>query len=69
MKDFVLSGRCGPIQYIDVYNMTNDLKTNHRDDALKMTFDKAHRGMEVNLAKAQMILTEISENPSINFVR
>lgn len=69
MKDFVLSGRCGPIQYIDVYNMTNDLKTNHRDDALRMTYDKAHWGMEVNLAKAQMILTEISENPSFNFVR
>ena len=69
MKDFVLSGLCGKIQYIDVYNMTNELKINHRADALYMTFDKAHWGMEVNLAKAQLILTEINENPSITFVQ
>ena len=69
MKDFVLSGLCGNIQYIDVYNMTNELKINHRADALYMTFDKAHWGMEVNLAKAQLILTEINENPSITFVQ
>jgi hypothetical protein len=68
MKDFILSGRCGPIEYIDVYNMTSDLKRHHRADAYKMAFDKAHWGMEVNLAKAQMILTEVNENPSVSFV-
>jgi hypothetical protein len=67
MKNFVLSGRCGKIEYIDVYNMTNDLLLNFEADAAYMTFDKAHWGMEVNLVKAQMLLTNINDNPNINF--
>ena len=67
MKNFVLSGRCGKIEYIDVYNMTNDLLLNFKADAAYMTFDKSHWGMEVNLIKAQILLTHINDNPNINF--
>jgi hypothetical protein len=51
--------RCGPINYIDVYNMTADLAVNHREDALKMTYDQVHWGVEVNLLKAQVILNAL----------
>jgi hypothetical protein len=68
MKDFILSGRCGPIDYIDVYNMTNELISHHEADAAYMTFDKAHWGMEVNLVKIQILLAQVNDNPNITFV-
>jgi hypothetical protein len=68
MKDFILSGRCGSIEYIDVYNMTNNLIANYEADAAYMTFDKAHWGMEVNLVKVQILLAQINDNPNITFV-
>jgi hypothetical protein len=68
MKDFILSGQCGPIEYIDVYNMTKELISHHEADAAYMTFDKAHWGMEVNLVKIQIILAQVNDNPKITFV-
>ena len=60
MRKFFEEGkRCGPVNYVDVYNMTADLATNHQVDALKMTYDQVHWGIEVNLIKAQIILNAL----------
>lgn len=62
MRQFMESGKCGPMGYIDVYNMTDYLLTNFPTDAAYMTFDEAHWGMEVNLEKVQIILNVIKRS-------
>ena len=59
MRDFFVSGGCGPVNYVDVYNMTRSLVLGHPDEAKTMTYDMAHWGMAVNLIKARMILNAI----------
>jgi len=56
MREFFDSKRCGNINYIDVYNMTNTLLQEQPGEAEKLTFDNVHWGMEVNLMKVQIIL-------------
>lgn len=57
MRDYFDSHHCGPVNYIDVYNMTLGLK--NRTEAVDMSYDRVHWGMEVNLVKAQIILNAI----------
>ncbi len=59
MREFFDNGGCGDVGYIDVYNMTRQLGTNHSTEALKLTYDKVHWGMRVNLMKAQIIINSI----------
>lgn len=59
MRQHFDAGGCGPVNYIDVYNMTRELTVNHLAEAEKMTYDKVHWGMEVNLVKAQIILNAL----------
>jgi hypothetical protein len=60
MRKFFEEGkRCGPVNYVDVYNMTADLAINHHEEALRMTYDQVHWGIEVNLQKAQVILNAL----------
>ena len=56
MKSFFLSKKCGNVNTIDVHDMTACLSKEHRDEALQLTYDKVHWGLEVNLMKAQIIL-------------
>jgi len=57
MRAFFDSHHCGPINYIDVYNMTLGLQ--NRTEAVDMSYDRVHWGMEVNLVKAQIILNAL----------
>ena len=59
MRRFFDSRSCGPVNYIDVYNMTATLVAQAPEDAGNMTHDKMHWGIEVNLHKAQIILNAI----------
>ena len=59
MRNFFDSGRCGLVNYIDVYNMTAELTTKHAEDAQSLTYDSVHWGFEVNLMKAQIILNAL----------
>jgi hypothetical protein len=52
--------RCGDVNYIDVYNVTANLVLNHREQAVKMTYDQVHWGYQLNLWKAQIILNAIT---------
>lgn len=58
MRDYV-EKHCPPMGYIDVYNMTDALVTNHYNESLTMTFDRVHWGFNVNLLKTSMILNRI----------
>ena len=62
MRQFYESGSCGPVNYVDVYNMTAGLAKGHRKDSESMTYDMVHWGMEVNLIKAQIILNAILQH-------
>jgi hypothetical protein len=57
MRSYFDSGRCGPINYIDVYNMTLGLKD--KPENIELSYDRVHWGMEVNLIKAQIVLNAI----------
>lgn len=54
---------CGDIGFIDVYNMTENLAQRHAEEAIKLTYDSVHWGMEVNLIKAQIILNRLINAP------
>lgn len=54
---------CGEVDFIDVYNMTANLAERHAEEAVKLTYDEVHWGMEVNLIKAQIILNTLINNP------
>eukprot|EP01038_Epipyxis_sp_PR26KG_P014458 gene14458-19404_t len=54
---------CGNVNYIDVYNMTARLTINHTTEAEKLTYDKVHWGMEVNMIKAQIIINALVASP------
>ena len=69
MRQFFDRGRCGPFNYIDVFNMTDTLVKNFTLDAtseenkaksMSVSYDYVHFGMEVNLLKAQTFLNAIS---------
>lgn len=61
MRNYFDEGvHCGDVNYIDVYNMTAGLGIDHKDDALKMTYDGVHWGYQPNLWKAQIILNAIT---------
>lgn len=65
MRDFFdTTQNCGPINYVDVYNMTEKLLTNHREEAKPMTYDLVHWSMEVNLIKAQILLNALESSSS-----
>ena len=34
------SGKCGSVNYVDVYNMTDSLVNDHLEEANLLTFDK-----------------------------
>lgn len=57
MRNFFDSGHCGPINYVDVYNMTLGLK--NKTENVDLSYDRVHWGMEVNLIKAQIVLNAI----------
>ena len=56
---FDRGGRCGPVNYVDVYNMTAALAGEAHHEAAKMTYDMVHWGIEVNLHKAQIVLNAL----------
>jgi hypothetical protein len=62
MRRFFDSQACGPVHYIDVYNMTSELVRELPEHSGGMTYDNVHWGMEVNLIKAQIALNAILEN-------
>lgn len=57
MREFFDNRKCGPINYIDVYNMTLGLR--NKTENVELSYDRVHWGMEVNLLKAQIILNAI----------
>jgi hypothetical protein len=59
MREYFDQGRCGNVNYIDVYNMTSRLVNDHNSEARTMTYDNVHWGMEVNLIKAQIVLNAL----------
>jgi len=59
MRQYFDSKRCGEVNYIDVYNFTKQLGENHTAEATQMTYDSVHWGLEVNLIKAQIILSAL----------
>ena len=62
MRSFFEAGTCGKeTGYIDVYNMTSNLVHHHGTEIEFMTFDTAHWGMEVNLAKVQIIMSALKQ--------
>ena len=67
MRTFMESNKCGPMGYLDVYNMTRSLVQDFPDDAKLMSFDGMHWGMEVNLVKAQIFLYQIEKDNFPNF--
>merc|ERR1711871_57130 len=61
MKTFFNDRKCGTVNTIDVHDMTACLAKEHRDEALRLTYDRVHWGLEVNLIKAQIILRAIAK--------
>lgn len=59
MRQFFDDKGCGDVNYIDVYNFTKQLGENYTTDATQMTYDSVHWGLEVNLIKAQIILSAL----------
>ena len=59
MRQFMESGDCGNVNYIDVFNMTDSLTMQHREESHRLTWDKVHWSMEVNLIKAQIIINAL----------
>ncbi len=59
MRHYFDTKRCGAVNYVDVYNMTARLATDHPTDAEKMTYDGVHWGLEGNLVKAQIIINAL----------
>lgn len=59
MREFFDAGECGPMNYIDVFNMTKHLAVTHPHDAARMTYDSVHWDMEVNMVKAQIIINAL----------
>jgi hypothetical protein len=53
---FESAGRCGSVNYIDVFNLTSQLALTLTPEAETLTYDGVHWGLEVNLIKAQLIL-------------
>lgn len=53
---FDSAGRCGSVNYIDVFNFTSRLALTLTPEAEQLTYDGVHWGLEVNLLKAQIIL-------------
>ena len=52
---------CGHVNYIDVFNMTASLiKTTDPSESSPLSYDQVHWGMEVNLIKAQIIISALS---------
>ena len=58
MRHFV-EQNCPTMGYIDVYNMTDALVNNHREESMHMTYDSVHWGFNVNMLKTSIILNEI----------
>ena len=56
MRAYFERGSCGDVNYVDVYNMTSALAQRLPTQAEPLTYDSVHWGMEVNLAKAQIII-------------
>ena len=65
MRDFFSSGKCGNVNYIDVYNMTAAFGINHHSIATGLSYDQVHWGMEINLLKAQTILNALVSDVSV----
>ncbi len=63
MQEFFDSQKCGPVNFVDVYNMTRSLVVDHRGDAEPLSYDGVHWGMEINLMKAQIILNALLQMP------
>jgi hypothetical protein len=64
MRQFFDEGACGFKNYVDVYNMTEQLCMNHTELAKQhMSFDHVHWGFEANLQKAQIILNALLSSP------
>jgi hypothetical protein len=59
MRRFFDSKQCGNVNYIDVYNMTARLTVSHRAEADQLTHDKVHWGYEINLVKANIIISAL----------
>lgn len=59
MRTYFDAGKCGAVNYVDVYNMTARLGVDHPVEAEKMTYDGMHWGMEMNLVKAQIIINAL----------
>lgn len=59
MRQYFDSKGCGEVNYIDVYNFTKQLGENYTSEAAFMTYDSVHWGFEVNLIKAQIILSAL----------
>jgi hypothetical protein len=59
MRLYFDTKKCGDVNYVDVYNMTRELGINHNAEAITMTYDQVHWGFEVNLIKAQILLSAI----------
>lgn len=60
MREYFDRGaRCGPVNYVDVYNMTAALASEAHHEATKMTYDMVHWGIEANLHKAQIVLNAL----------
>ncbi len=57
MRLFFESNRCGPMHFVDVFNMTDGLLAH--PDAADLTYDGAHWGMTVNLLKVQILLSDL----------
>lgn len=65
MRMFMENGtQCGDVHYIDLYNMTQKLATNEKLQPRAMSYDEVHWNMEVNLLKAQLILTAFDHSGS-----
>lgn len=59
MRAFYDAGRCGPVGYVDVFNMTAGLVSALGEESKGLSYDHVHWGMEVNLLKAQIVLSAI----------
>jgi len=55
--------KCGPLNYIDVYNVTARLAMEEPNIAEIMSNDRVHWGLEVNLWKAQIVLNALLSSP------
>jgi hypothetical protein len=63
MRDYFDAGKCGNVNYIDVFNMTDSVTMQHNEEAHKLTWDKVHWSYEINLIKAQIILNALLSEP------